>query len=96
MLRSLRHKIRQKDITLSIAWRREAWKEEALDDLPRKDERGYRQSDEHWNCLKGNVRKRLKDRMERIWAFRAHIETPSRTERNRTELGINFTPFLSP
>ena len=29
-----------KDITPSIAWRREAWKEEALDDLPWKDERG--------------------------------------------------------
>ena len=28
-----------KDITPSIAWRREAWKEEALDDLPWKDER---------------------------------------------------------
>ena len=27
------------DITPSIAWRREAWKEEALDDLPSKDER---------------------------------------------------------
>ena len=26
--------------TTSIAWRREAWKEEALDDLPWKDERG--------------------------------------------------------
>ena len=29
-----------KDITPSIAWKREAWKEEALDDLPWKDERG--------------------------------------------------------
>ena len=28
------------DITPSIAWRREAWKEEALDDIPWKDERG--------------------------------------------------------
>ena len=27
-------------ITPSIAWRREAWKEEVLDDLPWKDERG--------------------------------------------------------
>ena len=33
-----RHKA--KDITPPIAWRREAWKEEALDDLPWKDERG--------------------------------------------------------
>ena len=29
-----------KDITLSIAWRREAWKEKALDDLPWKAESG--------------------------------------------------------
>ena len=28
-----------KDITPSSVWRREAWKEEALDDLPSKDER---------------------------------------------------------
>ena len=36
---------------------REAWKEEALDDLPRKDEReSHRQSDEHWNRFKGDVR----------------------------------------
>ena len=28
-----------KDITPSMAWRREAWKEEALDDLPSKDQR---------------------------------------------------------
>ena len=34
---------------------REALKEEALDDVPRKDERGHRQSDEHWKCFKGNV-----------------------------------------
>ena len=32
------HKVR--DITPSIAWRREAWDVEALDDLYRKDERG--------------------------------------------------------
>ena len=36
VLRSLRHKAgrKAKDIAPSIAWRREAWKEEALDDLP--------------------------------------------------------------
>ena len=41
-LRSLRHylRARAKDITPSIVWRREAWKEEALDDLPWEDERG--------------------------------------------------------
>ena len=40
VLRSLRHYLQVKDITPSIAWRREARKEEALDDLHRKDERG--------------------------------------------------------
>ena len=61
---------------------REAWKEEALDDLPRKDEKrgkrkrltiflertrdGHRRSDEHWNCFKGNVGKLLRDGVERM------------------------------
>ena len=42
VLRSLRHYLRaqSQDITPSVAWRREAWKEEALDDLLWKDERG--------------------------------------------------------
>ena len=37
VLRNLRHTScghKAKDITPSITWRREAWKEEALDDLP--------------------------------------------------------------
>jgi len=36
VLRSLRHYCghKAKDIIPQIAWRREAWKEEALDDLP--------------------------------------------------------------
>ena len=36
VLRSLRHYCghKAKDITLSISWRREAWNEEALGDLP--------------------------------------------------------------
>ena len=33
-------RLKAEDITPSIAWRREAWKEEALDDLPWKDGRG--------------------------------------------------------
>ena len=33
-------RIKVKDITPSMAWRREEWKEEALDDIPSKDERG--------------------------------------------------------
>ena len=32
------HSHKAKDITPSIAWRRQAWKEAALDDLPRKTE----------------------------------------------------------
>ena len=43
-----------KDITPSIAWRREAWKEDALE---RTRELGHHQSDEHWNHFKGNVEK---------------------------------------
>ena len=42
----LRHEA--KDITTSVAWMREAWEEEALNDLPR--------NDEHWNCFKGNIK----------------------------------------
>ena len=36
VLRSLRHylQVQSKDITPLITWRREAWKEEELDDLP--------------------------------------------------------------
>ena len=63
VLRSLIHYLRTqtKDITSSITWRREAWKEEALDDLPWK-------SDEHWNCFKDNFGKLLRDGLVRIWA----------------------------
>ena len=43
-----------KDITPSIAWRGEAWKEEALDDRPWKDKKGQ-SSVEHWNCFKSNI-----------------------------------------
>ena len=44
-----------KDIKPLIAWRREALKEEALDHLPWKDRERHRQSDEHWNRIKGNI-----------------------------------------
>ena len=44
-----------KGITASIAWRRrEAWKEEALDNLLERTREGHRQSDEHYR-FKGNV-----------------------------------------
>ena len=44
-----------KDISPSIAWRREAWKEEALDDLPSKDERGPSSIRRIWHRFKSNV-----------------------------------------
>ena len=55
----------------SIAWWREAWTEEALDDPPWKDERGpYLQSDKHWNCLEDSVGGNCWEMgVERIWAF---------------------------
>ena len=42
VMRNLRQYLRAQatDVTPSIAWRREAWKEEALNDLPWEDERG--------------------------------------------------------
>ena len=40
VLRSLRHYLRAQSHTPSIAWRREAWKDDALNYLPSKDERG--------------------------------------------------------
>ena len=36
--------------------RREAGKEEVLNDLPWKDKRGHCQSDEHWNCFRSSIR----------------------------------------
>ena len=44
-----------KDITPSIAWRREVCKEEVLDNLPWRMSKGCCQSDKHCNCFKGNV-----------------------------------------
>ena len=59
VLRSLRHLHGgTKPKASSIAWKREAWKEAALDDLPWKDERGP-SSVKHWNRFKGNVGENL-------------------------------------
>ena len=60
-----------KDITPLIAWR-----EEALDDLPWKDERGPSWN-KHWNCFKGNVGKTSGRRSGvhnygLFWAHRLH------------------------
>ena len=55
-----------KNITPSIAWRREVLKEEALDDLPWKDERRP-SSIRLWNCFKGNFQEISK------WRGEAHM-----------------------
>ena len=65
-----------KDSTASIAWRREAWKEAALDDLPWKDKRGP-----------SSISLELFQRQWNFWEtgrsaygiFRAHINIPSWT-----------------
>ena len=44
-----------KDITPTVAWMREARKEEALTIFLERTREGHRQSDEHWNCFKGNI-----------------------------------------
>ena len=86
------HKTR--DITPSIAWSREAWNEEALDDLPWKDERipsSIRRI--IWNCFKSMLRKFWETEcsayglfrthryhLELNWTeLRTHIETQART-----------------
>ena len=68
MLRSLRHYLRAqiKDIKPSIAWKREARKEEALDD---------RHSDEHWKCFKGNVGETSERRDGAYMGFSARTDT---------------------
>ena len=76
MLKSFRHYLRPdkaKDTTASIAWRREAWKEEALDDFLERTREGHGQSDEHLNCFIGNVGDISERRGEaQKWPFRAH------------------------
>ena len=62
VLRNLRHSCRHKakDITLLIAWRREAWKEEALDNLPWKDERGP-------SAIKQTLEQFQRQHQENLW-----------------------------
>ena len=94
-----------KDITRWIAWRREAWKEEAvLHGLPwiLKGQEGHHQSDEHWNCFKGNVEETDKMGWSAyicyIMSFSKHIDTPSWTELNVVAafkcFRIHVTSFL--
>ena len=69
------HKAR--DVTPSIAWSREALKEEALDDLPSKDERGPSSVTETniGTVSKATLGKILSDRVESIGAFPSGIDT---------------------
>ena len=72
------------DIAPSIAWKREAWKEEALDDLPWKDERGPSSMRRTWEPFqRQRWGKLLRDGVERIWAFPS-AKRPSWTELNWT------------
>ena len=59
-----------KDITPLIAWRREALKEEALDDLPLKGrDRAIVNQSNIRNISKAALGKLTRDGLERIWAF---------------------------
>ena len=71
-----------KDITPLLAWRREALKEEALDDLPRKDERRPSSIRRKWELFQrqrwGNF---WETGWSAYWLFRAH----------RCHLELNWT-----
>ena len=58
-------KLHQFNITALVAWRRETWKEEVLDDSLERMRQGHFQSEEHWNCFKGSLRKLLREE----WTF---------------------------
>ena len=68
--------------TPSITWRREAWKEEALDNLPWE---GHRQSDEHWNRLKDDVGETSQKRGGAHMSFSKRIDTISNWSELRTQ-----------
>ena len=86
MLRSLRHylKHRAKVITPSIAWRREARKENALDDLLESTRDGH-QSDHHWNRFTGNVGETSERRAGAHIGFSEHNDTI--LKRSETNIG---------
>jgi len=86
-----------KNIIPSITWRREMWKEEALDNLPWE---GYHQSDKQWNCLKGNAGKTDETHIQYrlFWVQRYHPELNWRhtwLELNWSG-GTDHTPSLKP
>ena len=67
-----RHKA--KDMTPLVARRERRGKRKRLTTFLERTREGHHQSDEHWNCFKGNVGKLylLRDRVEYMWAFPAH------------------------
>ena len=75
VLRNVRHYLqglKAKDITPTIAWRREAWKEEAVDDLPLKGrKRAIVNQTNIGTVSKATVGKRLRNWLERLW-LQAH------------------------
>ena len=72
-MRNLRHYVR--DIAQSIALRREAWKEEALEIFLEKTRESHRESDEHWNCFKGDVGETSERRGRAHMGFSECIDT---------------------
>ena len=76
VLRSMRHHLRaqsQGHHTIDRLEEREAWKEESARRSFLKIE-GYRQSDEHWNCFKGNVGETYEIRGDAHMGFSERID----------------------
>ena len=84
------------DITPSIAWRREAWKEEALDYFPWKDERG---PSSIRRTLELFQRQRWESFFQMGWSayglFRGHrYRLEKKTEPRNAEMSSSRTAFL--
>ena len=80
-----------KDITLSITWRRESWKEGALDDLPWKDERGPSSITRILEPFQRQSREIWQTEWSAYGLFRAYRYYP---ELNWTELSAQWFPSL--
>ena len=89
LLRNLRHYVR--DIAPSIALRREAWKEEALEIFLEKKRESHRESDDTGTVSKATFGKLLSDGVERIWLFRLHNY---HLQQNWTELKVCIFTFI--
>ena len=68
MLRSLSHFLQAQDQGHHTIDRmgEEGVERGSPEDFSLKARKGHRQSDQHWNCFKGNVGELLRDRVERI------------------------------